>query len=189
MFATNAIEITGSTTSRPRLASRLAAIALAGLGAVSTLLGNPAAAAAAVPTHGGSFECYYDAAGNRQVRANLPTMKSNTNGELVYWYAAVYKKSSAGVTFVANLRGTNLAKGFANTFGVITGGIVPGTNTKWVDRLTNNSLTNGGILKVASAGTYQVAGYFWWSSWSTAYTGKWATNQNVSGATTCTFNR
>jgi len=182
----DALETTTAIAPR-RIAGRIPAIGLAVLSALSMVLVAAVPATAALPAHGGTFECYYDAAGNRFVKAHLPAMKSATGGEQVYWFAQVYKKTSSGVTLVGNTRGGNLATGWANQNGVVSGAFVPGY--KWIDYATNNGLIHGGALKVPGPGTYQVAGRFWWSSFSTAYTGKWATYWNNPGSITCTFGR
>jgi hypothetical protein len=142
------------------------------------------ASAASTPAHGGTFECYYDASGNRVVKAHLPQIASFTTGEQVWWYAAVFKSTSTGPRFVGYTRGSNLATGWANRNGLVLGAFVP--MAKLVDNRTFNGLIHGGTLTVAGPGTYMVGGYFWWKSFSTSYTGTWATNYGTS-LTTCRF--
>ena len=151
---------------------------------LSTGLMAGGASAVSTPAHSGTFECFYDAAGNRVVQAHLPRIKSFTTGEQVWWYAAVFKSTSSGPVFVGYTRGSNLATGWANQDGLVLGAFIPGV--KLVDNRTYAGLIHGGRLTVAGPGNYRVAGYFWWKSFSTSYTGTWATYYGT-GTPNCNF--
>jgi len=158
--------------------------ALAGAAVLALALGARPVSAASVPAHGGTFSCGYNTSGQRVVTANLPRVSSFTSGEQVYWFAEVYKKTSTGLTYIGPTR-SRLATAWADTRGVAAGALVPGGS--WVEVGTNNILIHGGSLAMPSAGTYQVVGRFWWSSFSTNWTGDFATNLDYPAYNTCTF--
>jgi hypothetical protein len=167
----------------PRL--RAATIALVGA-SMAFGLSVASADAASLPAHHGIFECSYDSAGNRVVQARLPGMTSFTSGEQVYWFGVVYKKTSSGYLDQGHTLGSRLATAWANQNGPVMGAFLSGQS--WVSWSAGNVgyLTHsGGRITVGSAGTYMVAGYFYWSSMSTAWTGEWATYPG--GGTGCTF--
>jgi len=160
----------------------LGIVIAAGLLALSVAAGP--ASAASVPAHKTTFSCYY-ASGQRVIRANVPTASSFlSGGEQVYWFAEVYKQTSAGLTYVGITR-SRLATAWAMPYGIAPGALVPGGS--WVEMGTNNILIHGGALTLPSAGTYKVVGRFEWASFSTDWTSDWAMNADYPAYNTCNF--